>query len=174
MLGFKMQPIEKTINVIEKINKNVGRAACYLIFVFMFLMVYEVIARYFFQSPTIWVHELCGYLFAAYIALTGGWVLLEKGHVSVDIIYQFFPRKLKYTADIVVSIVAMVMFIVLFWQGYKFAWHAFSTGQHSHTLFGPPLWPVKILLPLGSVFFILQILADLGKTILEFKKGSVQ
>jgi TRAP-type mannitol/chloroaromatic compound transport system permease small subunit len=169
-----MQPIEKIINFIEKINNKVGKASCNLIFVFMFLMVYEVIARYFFQSPTIWVHELCGYLFAAYIALTGGWVLLEKGHVAVDIIYQYFPRKVKYTADIVVSMVALFMFIVLFWQGYKFAWHAFSTGQHSHTLFGPLLWPVKSLLPIGSVFFILQILADLGKTILEFKKGSVQ
>ncbi|WP_232508021.1 TRAP transporter small permease subunit [Desulfobacula toluolica] len=174
MLGFKMQIIEKMINFIEKINKNIGKAACYLIFVFMFLMVYEVIARYFFQSPTIWVHEMCGYIFAAYIAMTGGWVLLEKGHVSVDIIYQFFPRKVKLTADIIVSIVALFMFIILFWQGYKFAWHAFSTNQHSHTLFGPPLWPVKILLPIGSLVFILQILADFGKTILKAKQRRVK
>ena len=152
----------------------VGKVSCNLIFVFMVLMVYEVIARYFFERPTIWVHELCGYLFAAYVALTGGWVLLEKGHVAVDIIYQYFPRKVKYTADIVVSVVSLFMFIVLFWQGYKFAWHAFSTGQHSHTLFAPLLWPVKALLPIGCVFFILQILADFGKTILEYKKGSIQ
>jgi TRAP-type mannitol/chloroaromatic compound transport system permease small subunit len=169
-----MQSIEKLIFFIEKNNKMVGKVSCNLIFVFMFLMVYEVIARYFFERPTIWVHELCGYLFAAYVALSGGWVLLEKGHVAVDIIYQYFPRKLKYTADIVVSIISLFMFIVLFWQGYKFAWHAFSTGQHSHTLFGPLLWPVKAMLPIGCVFFILQILADFGKTILEFKKGSVQ
>ncbi|SDU57556.1 TRAP-type mannitol/chloroaromatic compound transport system, small permease component [Desulfobacula phenolica] len=169
-----MQLIEKMINFIEKTNKNIGKAACYLIFVFMFLMVYEVIARYFFQSPTIWVHEMCGYIFAAYIAMTGGWVLLEKGHVSVDIIYQLFPRKVKLTADIIVSIVALFMFIILFWQGYKFAWHAFSTNQHSHTLFGPPLWPVKILLPIGSLVFILQILADFGKTILKAKQRRVK
>ncbi|MCP4369577.1 MAG: TRAP transporter small permease subunit [Deltaproteobacteria bacterium] len=169
-----MQTIEKIIFFIEKINKMVGKASCNLIFVFMFLMVYEVIARYFFESPTIWVHELCGYLFAAYVALTGGWVLLKKGHVAVDIIYQYFPRKVKFTADIIVSIVALFMFVVLFWQGYKYAWHAFATNQHSHTLFGPVLWPVKALLPVGAVFFILQIFADFGKIILEFKKGSVQ
>ena len=169
-----MQSIEKLIFFVEKNNKVVGKVSCNLIFVFMVLMVYEVIARYFFERPTIWVHELCGYLFAAYVALTGGWVLLEKGHVAVDIIYQYFPRKVKYTADIVVSIVSLFMFIVLFWQGYKYAWHAFSTNQHSHTLFGPLLWPVKAMLPIGCVFFILQILADFGKTILEFKKGSMQ
>jgi TRAP-type mannitol/chloroaromatic compound transport system permease small subunit len=169
-----MQTIEKIVFFVEKLNKMVGRASSNLIFVFMFLMVYEVIARYFFESPTIWVHELCGYLFAAYIALTGGWVLLKKGHVAVDIIYQYFPERLKYTADIIVSIVALFMFTVLFWQGYKFAWHAFVTNQHSHTLFAPLLWPVKILLPLGSLFFILQIFADMGKLILDIKKGGVQ
>lgn len=168
-----MQAIEKIIDFIERINKRVGKASCSLIFVFMLLMVYEVIARYFFQRPTIWVHETCGYLFAAYIALTGGWVLLEKGHVSVDIIYQFFPKKVKLVADILVSVVALFMFVVLFWYGYKFAWHAFSTHQHSHTLFGPPLWPVKSLLPIGSLLFIFQILADFGKTVLEFKQRSV-
>ncbi|MFW2365548.1 MAG: TRAP transporter small permease subunit [Desulforhopalus sp.] len=169
-----MQTIERFIFFTEKINKMVGKASSNLIFVFMFLMVYEVIARYFFESPTIWVHELCGYLFAAYVALTGGWVLLRKGHVAVDIIYQYFPQKLKNIADLVVSIVALFMFVVLFWQGYKFAWHAFATNQHSHTLFGPVLWPVKALLPVGALFFILQIFADLGKTILNFKEGSMQ
>ncbi|MCG8643040.1 MAG: TRAP transporter small permease subunit [Desulfobacterales bacterium] len=169
-----MQTIEKLIQLIENMNKWIGRASCNLIFVFMFLMVYEVIARYFFESPTIWVHEVCGYVFAAYIALTGGWVLLEKGHVAVDIIYQHFPERTKQAADILVSVVALFMFIVLFWQGYKFAWHAFSTNQHSHTLFGPPLWPVKSMLPAGAVLFILQILADLGRSILAFKQGEVK
>ena len=163
-----MHPIERFIEFAEKINNWVGKSSAYLIFAFMFLMLYEVIARYFFESPTIWVHELCGYIFAAYIALTGGWVLLEKGHVSVDILYQFFPLRGKQVADLVVSLVALFMFVVIFWQGYKFAWFAFKTQQHSHTLFGPLLWPVKSMLPLGAFFFILQILADLGRCVLAF------
>lgn len=162
--------LENFIQAVERLNHWIGKASCNLIFVFMFLMVYEVIARYFFESPTIWVHELCGYIFAAYIALTGGWVLLEKGHVAVDIIYQYFPGNLKKIADVIVSIVALFMFTVLLWQGYKFAWHAFSTNQHSHTLFGPVLWPVKAMLPAGALFFILQILADLAKSIMTFNE----
>lgn len=165
-----MHTIEKFLTVVERMNTWIGKASCNLIFVFMLLMVYEVIARYFFESPTIWVHEVCGYVFAAYIALTGAWVLNEKGHVAVDIIYQHFPGRLKQAADILISLVALVMFVVLFWQGYKFAWHAFTTGQHSHTLFGPPLWPVKSMLPAGAFFFILQIAADLIRSILTLEK----
>lgn len=156
----------------EEINRRVGKTSSYLIFVFMMLMVYEVIARYFFSSPTIWVHEVCGFLFAAYVGLTGGWVLLEKGHVAVDIIYQYFPLKLKKIADILVSIVALFMFSILLWQGYKFAWHAIATHQHSHTLFAPPLWPVKLMIPVSALLFILQIVADLFRSILDLKKRS--
>jgi TRAP-type mannitol/chloroaromatic compound transport system permease small subunit len=169
-----MVDLKKIISVIEKINKTIGKGASYLIFVFMTLMVYEVIARYFFASPTIWVHEICGQIFAAYVALTGGWVLLEKGHVAVDIIYQRFPRPVRFFADILVSFVGFFMFGILFWQGYKFAWHALITNQHSHTIFGPPMWPVKMMLPAGALFFLLQIAANLARTIVKHQERSVR
>lgn len=165
--------VEMFISFAEKINKTIGRASAYFIFIFMGLMVFEVIARYFFSSPTIWVHELCGQLFAAYVALTGGWVLYEKGHVAVDIIYQYFSDKGKAVADIIVSIATLFMFVIIFWQGYKFAWHAFVTNQHSHTLFGPLMWPVKMMIPAGALLFLLQILADLARNITGIKKGDM-
>lgn len=167
-----MKTIDNFITFAEVVNKKIGRGSSYLIFAFMSLMVYEVISRYFFASPTIWVHELCGYIFAAYVALTGGWVLLEKGHVAVDIIYQHFPEKGKYLADIAVSITSIFMFSILFWQGSKYAWHAFVTGQHSHTLFHPLLWPVKMMLPIGALLFLLQIFADLARSIIKYKDRS--
>jgi len=169
-----MQMLKKLIHIIEKINLTAGRASSYLIFVFMTLMVYEVISRYFFQSPTIWVHEICGQIFAAYVALTGGWVLLEKGHVAVDIIYQRFPKSGKLFANILVSLIGFFMFSILFWQGYKFAWHAVITNQHSHTIFGPPMWPVKMLIPAGALLFLLQIAADLAKTIVKHQERSIR
>jgi TRAP-type mannitol/chloroaromatic compound transport system permease small subunit len=164
-----MRAVENFILVVEAVNRRIGKASAFLIFVFMLLMVYEVIARYFFASPTIWVHEFCGFLFAAYVALTGGWVLAEKGHVAVDIIYQFFPLKLKYLADMTVSVIGLFMFAILLWQGHKFAWHALVTHQHSHTLFGPPLWPVKMMIPAGALLFLMQLLADLARSVLEFR-----
>ncbi|MBF0111241.1 MAG: TRAP transporter small permease [Desulfamplus sp.] len=164
-----MQHLEKFLKFVEKMNEKIGKASASLIFVFMLLMVYEVIARYFFESPTIWAHEICGFIFAAYIALTGGWVLLEKGHVAVDIIYQYFPRKAKCIADIAVSITGFFMFGILFWQGYKFAWHAIKTNQHSHTLFAPPMWPVKIMISIGALLFIIQLAANISRSVIDYK-----
>ncbi len=167
-----MHSLEKFLNLVEKLNEKIGKASASLIFVFMILMVYEVIARYFFKNPTIWAHEVCGFIFAAYVALTGGWVLLEKGHVAVDIIYQHFPRKIKYFADMVVSLTGFFMFSLLFWQGYKFAWHAIKTNQHSHTLFAPPMWPVKIMIPIGALLFLIQLSANLTRSIIAYKAAN--
>ncbi len=168
-----MQSLEKIVRSMEAINRFIGKASIWLIFVFMLLMVFEVIMRYFLESPTIWVHESCGYVFAAYLAFTGGWVLLGKGHVSVDILYQYFPDTVKHLADIIVSVLTIGMFSVLFYQGYKFAMFAYITNQHSHTLFAPLLWPIKALLPIGALLFIVQLLADIGKSIIALKGGKV-
>lgn len=169
-----MQAVTKFISIVKTLNEKVGKAASYLLFIFMLLMVFEVISRYFFKNPTIWVHELCGQFFAAYIALTGGWVLLQQSHVAVDIVYQFFPDSFKRLSDIVVSLLGLFMFGVLFWQGYKFAWHALISQQHSHTLFGPPMWPVKMMIPAGALLFLLQLLADLAQSIIDLKGRSVK
>lgn len=164
--------LQKFIVFAETVNEKVGRAFTYMIYVFMLLMVYEVISRYFFKSPTSWVHELCGFLFAGYVAMTGGWVLKDKGHVAVDIIYQHFPPRGKRVADLIVTVASFLMFAILLKYGWKFAWHALKTNQHSHTVFGPPLWPVKMLLPAGSLLFLLQILADFAKTFTEPEERS--
>ncbi|HPQ44503.1 MAG TPA: TRAP transporter small permease subunit [Syntrophales bacterium] len=165
-----MQGIEYFISFVEKINKRVGETAAYILPVFMCLMVYEVAMRYFFQSPTMWVHETCGYLFAFYIAFTGGWILLLKGHVSVDIAYERFSRKMKLIADLIVSIAGFMLFLVLLWFGWKYAWHAIITNQHSHTVFAPPMWPVKIMLPAASLLFLIQIAADIARSLLDLKR----
>ena len=168
-----MHWMEKFISVAETINRKIGESASYILTVFMCLMVYEVIMRYFFQSPTMWVHEVCGYLFAFYLAFTGGWVLLLKGHVAVDIAYQYFTMRGKLVADLIVSIVGFVLFLVLLWVGWKYAWHAIITNQHSHTMFGPPLWPVKVMLPAASLLFLLQIIADIMRSILDLTRKGI-
>jgi len=164
-----MQKLEKLVSLMETISRKIGETFAYVLVIFMCLMVYEVIARYFLKSPTMWVHETCGMLFAAYIAFTGGWVLLEKGHVAVDIIYQYFPKKGKNIANIIVSLIGFSLFLTLLWFGWKFGWKSFLMSERSHTVFGPPMWPVKMMLPVGCFLFLFQLCADVGRAILDLK-----
>ena len=166
-----MQGVERFISFVEKINKKVGETAAYILPVFMCLMVYEGGNAIFLSvsPPCGFMRPVAIYL-PIYIAFTGGWILLLKGHVSVDIAYERFSRKMKLIADLIVSIAGFMLFIVLLWFGWKYAWHAIITNQHSHTVFAPPMWPVKIMLPAASLLFLIQIAADIARSLLDLKR----
>jgi TRAP-type mannitol/chloroaromatic compound transport system permease small subunit len=49
--------------------------------------------------------------------------------------------------------------------------HAFKINQHSYTVWGPPLGPVKLFVPVAAVLFILQALAGICDAVLKFREG---
>ena len=53
----------------------------------MFILFYEVIQRYVFNSPTIWVYELCGILYGIFFLLGGAYAQLYEAHIRVDCVY---------------------------------------------------------------------------------------
>lgn len=169
-----MRKMEQFIRVIGGMNQWLGKASSFVLILIMLFLCYEVLMRYFFNSPTIWAHEFSGFSFAFYLALTGPWLLQRKEHVSVDIVYSKFPPRFRLTADIISCLVCLVFFAVLFWVGGKDMLHAFKINQHSYTVWGPPLGPVKLFVPIAAVLFILQSLAGICEAVIKFREGAAQ
>ena len=69
---------------------------------FAFLL-FEVVARYMFNSPTSWATEATTMLFVAYTILSGGYLLLHRGHIKVDIFYQQFSPRLNHTDEAILG-----------------------------------------------------------------------
>ncbi len=169
-----MHTLKKIVSFIASLNTLLGKIASYCLTIIMLFLSYEVIARYFFNSPTIWAHELSGFFFAFYLALTGPWVLLRKEHVAVDIIYTKYSEKKQNAADIVSNFIAIFFFVMVFYLGMKNALYSLSINQTSYTVWGPPLWPVKFLIPLSAVFFILQALAGICDSAMKIKENGAK
>jgi TRAP-type mannitol/chloroaromatic compound transport system permease small subunit len=172
--GRNMKNMKQFIAVIGGMNRRLGKISSFVLMLIMLFLCYEVVMRYFFNSPTIWVHELSGFSFAFYLALTGPWLLERKEHVSVDIIYSRFPARFRLTADIISYLVCLAFFVVLFWVGGKDMLHAFKINQHSYTVWGPPLGPVKLFVPVAAVLFILQAVAGICDAVVKFREGAVK
>jgi TRAP-type mannitol/chloroaromatic compound transport system permease small subunit len=169
-----MQKLKRFIVVVGGMNQQLGKISSFVLILIMLFLCYEVLMRYFFNSPTIWVHELSGFSFAFYLALTGPWLLQRKEHVSVDIVYSKFPARFRLTADIISYLVCLTFFAVLFWVGGKDMLHAFKINQHSYTVWGPPLGPVKLFVPVAAVLFILQAIAGICEVVVKFREDSVK
>ena len=158
--------LKRTIKMIDAINDGVGRFLSYFLFLFFGLLLMEVFLRYFFNSPTVWANELSQMLFGAYAVLGGGYILLTGGHVNVDIIYSRLGKKKRALLDIISSVLFFLFCGMLLVYGGSLAWDSLSRFEHSQSAWNPPLYPIKLAIPLSAVLLILQGIAKLIRDIL--------
>lgn len=144
------------------LNERLGRwLVCYLVFAIFVLLLFEMTARYVFAAPTIWATELAEMLFGAYVMLSGGYLLVHKGHVNVDIIYGRFSRRTRAIVDIITSVLFFAFLLVLLKEGWGLAADAVSRWETSHSAWNPPVWPLKLTVPVGAGLLFLQGLCKL-------------
>jgi TRAP-type mannitol/chloroaromatic compound transport system permease small subunit len=161
-----MNRVERVLSVIDVINEQVGRLTAYVAVFMVLSVVYEVIARYLFNSPTIWSMEINQYLLCGYTALAGGYALVYRSHVNVDILHQRFGVRTRAFLDILTSLFFFLFIIVLIWKSGAMAWEAWEYNEHSETLLEAPLFPAKVVIPLGGLLILLQ---GLGKLIRDVR-----
>src|SRR5690554_5687240 len=100
-----MKYLSMFVSAVSWINDKVGKLlVCYLTLVMFTLLIFEIVARYVFSSPTVWAGELTQILFGAFIMLSGGYLMLNKGHIYVKIIYERFSIRTKAIVDLVTSL----------------------------------------------------------------------
>jgi len=133
--------------------------------------VYEVAMRYFFNEPTIWVWETNGLLLCVFVALGGGYTLLIRGHVKVDIVYGLFSTRVKAIIDLVSSSFTFLFLGVLLWQGIQQGLLSLERLEHTQTMFRPPIYPFKLILVVGILLFLLQGVADFVRCIYIARTG---
>ena len=110
-------------------------------------ILYEVVARGLFGQATVWANETTIYLSAVTYLLGGGYALLKRGHVRIDLIYGVLDPRPRRVAD-VLSFVCFALYVgALVWVGTQMAWTSFLQSEGTGTPWNPPIWPVKMAIP---------------------------
>lgn len=151
---------------IDRINTWVARFWGASILFVTFAILYEVVARGWFGHATVWANETTVYLSAVAYLLGGGYALLRRGHVRIDLIYGVLPPGVKRAAD-VFSFAFFSLYVgALIWVGSQMAWGSFLQSEGTGTPWNPPIWPVKMAIPIAGLLLLLQgivnLLRDLG------------
>lgn len=103
-----------------------------LIFGIGFLLVtifsfYEVVMRYVFDAPTIWVHETTTTLTALCFAFAGVYCLGTDRHIRVVLLYDLVSARVRRVLDVIISLVGAAACALMAWAAYEFAHKAFFT-----------------------------------------------
>jgi TRAP-type mannitol/chloroaromatic compound transport system permease small subunit len=148
--------MKKFFKIIDRMNELIGKAVSFLILVLIVVIVYEIAVRYFFNSPTIWAHEISQMVYGGYIILLGGYLQQRNGHVNVDIIYSRFKPRTRAIIDLFTWSLFFAFCGVLLLKGGEMAWDSFLYRETDPTVFAPPIYPLKMLIPLGAFLLLLQ------------------
>jgi TRAP-type mannitol/chloroaromatic compound transport system permease small subunit len=151
------------VTLINNVNDWVGKIVSMLIFPMIFILLWEVIMRYVFNRPTIWAHELGAMLYAVSFLLGGAYALRWGAHVNVEIIYNRFSNRVRAVIDLVSWLFFYLFCGALLLESMVFAWRAVLRMELSETVWAPPIWPIKLCVPLGASLILLQgILKTIG------------
>lgn len=127
---------------------------------------YEVVMRYVFNMPTIWVHEASYLMFGMQYVLTGAFALLHGAHVKVDIIYVRFSKRMQVALDILTSVFFFIFALALAGTSWTFFKSSYEMKEISLETWGIEYYPVKFALFLGAVLILLAGVSKLIKDIL--------
>lgn len=144
------------IRIINWINTWLGRAVSFLLLAMIATTAFEVVARYFFNRPTIWCMELNIYLLAVYCMLGAGFTMLRNGHVSVDIVYSRLSFRTQAVLSCLTYFLSFIFTAVILWYGWNVAFKAFKYGQTSGSVLDWPLFPTMVMVPVGALLLLLQ------------------
>ena len=140
----------------------------------MFIMTYEVIARYLLKTPTTWAMESTQYLFLASTALGGAYLLLHGGHVNVPILHSRLDTRTKAIVGVASSLFFFLFLVALLRATWLTTVDAVVNLDHSPTYWGPPIYPVYIVMTAGILLTLLQGVANLIRNCMTAITGKVE
>lgn len=167
-----MVHIKKVTKTIDSINNFIGKVGAWSVVIIMFLVVFEVITRRVFGSPTIWTFETITMIFGFYFLIIGAYAVLHKSIVSVDLLYERFSLKTKAILDIVTYLILFFPFVIgIFYFSIGVAEKSWIVRETTSSLFGAPVYLLKTVIPVAFGLLLLQGISELLKSVYVLIKG---
>ena len=123
----RIEPVDRPQDPLSRFVIPLGppiAVAFLLITAFTF---FEVVMRYVFNAPTIWVHETTIALTAICFAFGGAYCLATDRHIRVVLLYDSAGPRTKRWLDVAISLVGAAACALMAWAAWSLAYKAYYT-----------------------------------------------
>jgi len=164
--------------VLDRWIIKVGDAITWLYVIAVLVSFYEVIMRYFFNAPTVWVHETTIALVGMSMAYGGIYCYSNDSHIRVTLVIDMFSSKVQKIVGLIVDTLVLIFSIGGSYAMYYMTsravltpsgtWYMQRSGSAMNSV-----WPTitKIFIFLVFLTLIVQAFLHLLKKIQTFKEG---
>jgi TRAP-type mannitol/chloroaromatic compound transport system permease small subunit len=162
-----------TIRTVDTFTDWTGTFVSWLSVPLVGAVAYEVIARYLFNAPTIWVFDVTYMLYGTLFMVGAAYALHKGAHIRTDFFWDQFSTRKRGLID-------TISYLVFFFPGFTalliissnealYAWHINETSDQS--AWRPFLWPFKGMVPLACLLLLIQGFSELLKSLYMARTG---
>ncbi len=165
--------IQRIVYTIDQLSKTVGHAFSWCALILVLGTCYEVFIRYVLNDPTSWAFDLSYLMYGAVFFMAGAYTLSRGGHVRADMFYRRWSDRAQ-------AVVELVLYVVFFFPGILAlciaGWHYGVESMRIHEVsvnspVGIPIWPMKMMIPIGGTLMALQGMADVLRCVMCLQEG---
>lgn len=158
----------KAENWMDWISIAISRVAMFLIAWVVAIMFFEVVMRYVFKKPTLWVNEMSLWTAGAVYLLAGLYVMQQRGHIRIFIVYDMVSRNWQRAFDTVSAALICLFAAAVVWGGYNEAYAKLMRWETFGTAWDPPIPAtmkplILVVVVLIAIQTVVNLIADWNK-----------
>jgi TRAP-type C4-dicarboxylate transport system permease small subunit len=162
--------------IIDRLSRFLLVISGVMIVLMVFTSTYGVVRRYFLHSPEPYSYEISTMFLLWSFVLAVAAVERYDRNIRVDFVSnRVSDRTRHFILNIVAPVAGLFVCSMFAWQGITAAMYSLKIGAVTMTSWKVPLFPIKIVIPVGYVMLCLVLIAKLYFGIAMFvRRGKVK
>lgn len=162
--------LDKADRILERTSKYFALLSGIMILLMAFTASYGVVRRYVFKSPEPYSYELSTMFLLWTFVLALAYLEKLDMHLRVDFFVVLLPEKFRiFLLNVISPLFGFVFCSVLTWGGWTAAIYSLDIGEKSMSIWAVPLFPVKVIIPLGYGLLCIVLLLKTVKGLLSLR-----
>ena len=147
------------ISLIDRLSLGAAQATVVVLIIMMLLITVEVFIRIFDISTRV-ADEYAGYLLVAMSFWAAAEALKAGKHIKITVLTSRLNPKIQSVLYKANYIIAFTLIVLLLWTATNLVIGSYETGMLSMGTYQIPVFIPQLAIPIGLLFFVLQIAGD--------------
>lgn len=167
-----MARMRNVLAIIDKVSDFSGFVSMLMLGCLVASMIYEVVARYVFGTPTLWAFDISYMLNGSIFLMGAGYALKADAHVRIDFLSSRMPMRTQQALNAAVyALVLAPIFASFTYVAIGRAYKALRTSEvEMVSPWAPLMWPFYSAIALGLFFMTLQLVCEATRFAWDGKK----
>lgn len=144
------------VRLVDGISEWTGKISAWSLFAVGFFITFEVVMRYVFNAPTVWVDEISRVMQVWVVYLAAAYVLKHREMVTIELILKKPNTLLRRLAETVAIVMLFFFAGVACYYGFQIWLKSTLAGHTTDTYLAPPKMITHAPVWVGSALLLLQ------------------